>query len=276
MHNVLMALQTDLASSIAIRFICQMEELGRFDIQTVHVPDLGKDEDFPGVGFVQKVWEDGVLENAREEISRLMQKENLIRHRPMPPKILLGERDQVILNELQQRDYDIFIEGLLHSFDPDAFLKKLESDLYRSLSRPILMVKNLVKLNRGIQVVGDQDIFPSLLSWFFKLWKDLPLKTDFLICQFEDRNDEVVFLENDSHVVSKIEDGWSRSSTVPFTIKTVKGPERRVAELIRDHALVMSEVPMSWEKMADILAKSPCPILLCPRSKYNENSERVT
>lgn len=267
MHNVLMALQTDLASSIAIRFICQMEELGNFNIQTIHVPDLDQEEDAPGVGFVHKAWEDGVLENARQEISRLMQKEDLVRYRPMPPKILLGERDQVILNELRQRDYDIFIEGLLHSFEPDAFLKKLESELYRNLSRPILMVKNLVKLNRGIQVVGDQNTISSLLPWFFKLWEDLPVKTDFLICQFEDRNDEIVFLENDSQVVSKIEDDWSRSSTVPFTIKTVKGPERRVAELVRDHALVMSEMPMSWEKMADILAKSPCPVLLCPRTK---------
>ena len=86
MHNVLMALQTDLASSIAIRFICQMEELGHFNIQTVHVPDLGKEEDAPGVGFVHKAWEDGVLENARQEISKLIHKENLMQHRPMPLK----------------------------------------------------------------------------------------------------------------------------------------------------------------------------------------------
>lgn len=267
MHNVLMALQNDLASSIAIRFICQMEELGRFNIQTVHVPDLDKEGDAPGVGFVHRAWEDGVLENARQEISRLMQKENLIRYRPMPPRILLGERDQVILSELLQGDYDIFIEGLLHSFEPDAFLKKLESDLYRNISRPILMVKNLVELNRGIQVVGDQDTIFSLLPWFFKLWKDLDVKTEFLICQFDDQSDEIVFLENDTHVVSTIEDGWSRSSTVPYKVKTVKGPEMRVAELVRDHALVMSMIPTSWEKMAGILATSPCPVLLCPRTQ---------
>ena len=129
------------------------------------------------------------------------------------------------------------------------------------------MVKNLVTLNRGIQVVGDHDTISSLLSWFFTLWEDLPVKTDFLICQFEDRNDEIVFLENDRQVVSIIEDGWSRSSTDTFTIKTVKGPERRIAELVRNHALVMSEIPMSWGKMAGILAKSPCPVLLCPRTR---------
>jgi hypothetical protein len=129
------------------------------------------------------------------------------------------------------------------------------------------LVKNLVELNRGIQVVGDQDTVLSLLPWVFKLWGDLPVKTDFLICQLDDSSDEIVLLDNDSHVVSKIEDGWSGLSTFAIKVTTLKGPEGRVAELVRDHALVVSGIPMSREKMADILAKSPCPVLLCPRTK---------
>ena len=264
MHDVLMALQTDLASSIAIRFMCQIKKFGQFNIQTAHVPDLEKAGHPPGSGWVQKIWEDEIVGKARKDIAKLIQEENSAQYNLPAPLVLLGERDQVILSELQHKSYDIFIEGLLHSFEPDLFFARIDSDLYRNPPCPILMVKNLVKLDRGIQLVGTPDRISLLLPWFDKFWKDQPLQADVLICQFENQEENITILENDDHLVSELENGGLRHRTEPCTIKTAKGPSKKLVSLVRDHALIMSLVPESKGNMARMLAMSPCPILFCP------------
>lgn len=267
MHDVLIALQTDLASSIALRFMCQIEKFGQFKTQAVHVPDLEKDGHPPAVGWVHKIWEDEIVEKAREDISKMIREENIVRDTLLTPIVLLGERDEVIQSELQHKAYDIFMEGLLHSFEPDMFFIKLDSDLYQNLLCPILMVKNLLKLDRGIQVVGTPDTILHLLPWFYKFWKDQPLNVELLICQFENQAENITILENDNQLVSDIENGGLGDRIAPYTIKTAKGSAKMLASLVRDQALVMSFVPKSIENMAHMLAMSPCPILFCPEEK---------
>lgn len=269
MHDVLIALQTDLASSIAIRFMCQIEKFGQFSIQTAHVPDLEKDGHPPASGWVQKIWEDEIVGKARKDISKLIQEENIAQYNLPAPIVLLGERDQVILSELQHKDYDIFMEGLLHSFEPDMFFKKFDSDLYRKPPCPILMVKNLVKLDRGIQLVETPERISLLLPWFDKFWKDQPLNADILICQFENQTETITIVENDDHLVSELENAGLRHRTAPYTIKTAKGSPKKLASLVRDHALIMSFMPKRKGNMAHMLAMSPCPILFCPEEKIN-------
>ena len=267
MHDVLIALQTDLASSIAIRFMCQMQKFGQFNFQAIHVPDLDKDGHPPAVGWVHKIWEEEIVGKAREDISKLLQKENLVRD-PLPsPIVILGERDQVIQSELRHKAYEIFMEGLLHSFEPDMFFIKLESDLYQNLLCPILMVKNLVKLERGIQLVGTPETILHLLPWFYRFWKDQPVKVELLICQFENQAEDLTVLENDNQLVSEIENSGLGDRTALYTIKTAKGSAKMLASLVRDQALIMSFVPKSMDDMARMLAMSPCPILFCPEEK---------
>jgi len=269
MHDVLIALQTDLASSIAIRFIGQMQKFGQFNIQAIHVPDLDKDGHPPAVGWVHKIWEDEIVSKSRGDISKLIQKENIVRDTLFSPIVLLGERDQVIRSELQHTAYDIFAEGLLHAFEPDMFYRKLDSELYQNLLCPILMVKNLVKLDRGIQLVGTPDTIPPLLPWFYTFWKDQPLKVELLICQFQNQAEDFTIIENDDQLVSEIKKGGLADRTASYTIKTAKGSAKAIGSLVRDPALIMSFVPQSIDSMAQILAMAPCPILFCPEEKLS-------
>ncbi len=48
------------------------------------------------------------------------------------------------------------------------------------------------------------------------------------------------------------------------SIKTAKGSSTELALLVRDHALLVSPLPESSSHMAQMLAKSSCPILFCP------------
>ncbi len=263
MQDVLIALQTDLASSIAIRYLCQLEKLGRLNVQAIHVPDMDDLGRSPGGGWVQQTWENAIFERVRDEIARMVPKE--LFHSSMGElKIVPGERDQVIREEMDQNHYDFFIEGLLHSFEPNRFFEKLDSPLYRNLPCPALMVKNLVDLTRGIQIVGTLDTFSSVLAWFLKLWDEIPAEPDILVCHFEASKEKGTFLENDSDLISDIDGRFFKYGKKIASIKTAKGSSNELALLVRDHALLVSPLPESSSHMAQMLAKSPCPILFCP------------
>jgi len=163
MQDALMALQTDLASRIAIRYACQLEKSARFNMQAIHIPDLDEKGHSPGGGWVHQTWENAIVQQAGEDIAGMLRKE-LFYYSIGEPKIVPGERSQVILEEIRQKQYDFLIEGFLHSFE---FFQKLDSDLYRNILCPVLMVKNLMDLNRGIQIFTTPDTISSVLSWYF-------------------------------------------------------------------------------------------------------------
>jgi hypothetical protein len=266
MQDVLIALQTDLASSIAIRYTCGLEKLARFNIQAIHIPDMDKEGHSHGSGWVHETWKNAIVRQAREDIAELVQKE-LFYYSIGEPKIVPGERDSVILEEIRHNHYTFFIEGLLHSFEPARFFQKLESRLYKNLPCPVLMVKNMVELGRGVQIMGTPETIPSLLPWFFKLFSDLPGEPDFLICQFDTSVGKVAFIENDRHLLSDIEDRFSKRGKKPGRIRTAKGSPAELSLLIRDHALTISNLPQHHNNMAIMLSLSPCPVMLCPNVK---------
>lgn len=268
MQDVLIALQTDLASSIAVRYICQWEKLGRFNMQAIHIPDLDDHGHSPGGGWVHKTWEDTIFQQAREDIARMVQKE-LFYYSISEPKIVPGERDQVIQEEMAKNRYDFFIEGLLHSFDPARFFEKLDSPLYRDLACPALVIKNLVNLDRGIQIVGTEETISSVLSWFLKLWGKLPVEPDILVCHFESPEGKGTFPEDDRSLISDIEDRFLKFGKKNVSIKFAEGSPTELAPYVRDHALLVSPLVKGSSQMAHMLSKCPCPVLLCPEFKEN-------
>jgi len=268
MQDALMALQTDLASSIAVRYARRLGKLIRFKTQVIHIPDMDESRHSPGSGWVHQTWENAIIQKAREDIIKLIQKERF-NYSSWAPKAVPGERDRVILEELRQKKYDFFIEGLLHAFEPDRFFQKLDSDLYRNISCPVLLVKNLVDLDRGIQIVGPPDTISLVLSWFLMTWNGLPVEPDILICHFESSLEKLTIPENDTVLVSDIEEIIFKYGKKPASIKTAKGSPEKLISFVRDHALLVSPLPRSESQIAQMLAMSPCPILFCPETKID-------
>ncbi len=265
MQDALMAVQTDLASSIAVRYTHRLEKLIRFKTQAIHIPDMDENNHSPGSGWVHKTWENAIIQKAREDITRMFLKEHFI-YNGWSPMIVPGERDRVILEELRHKRYDFFIEGLLHSFEPDRFFQKLDSDLYRNISCPVLLVKNLVDLNRGIQIVGTPNTISFGLSWFFKIWNGIPAEPDILICHFEPSLEKRIILENDGDLFADIEEKFLKYGKKIASIKTAKGSPEKLISFVRDHALLVSPLTRGNSHIAQMLAMSPCPILFCPES----------
>ncbi len=269
MQDVLIALQADLASKIALRYTHRLEESARFNMQAIHIPDLDDHGHSPGSGWVHQTWENSIVQQAGEDIAKLIHKE-FSYYSIAKPKIVPGQRDQVILEEMRRNNYDFFIEGLLHSFEPDRFFQKLDSDLYRNLTCPVLLIKNSLDLGRGIQIVGTPDSFSSVLSWFFQLWDELPAEPDILVCHFETSMEKASFLENDSNLISDIADRFVKHGKKTASINTVKGSSTELVPFVRDHALLLAPLPKSSSHMAHMLAMTPCPILFCPELKIDK------
>ena len=264
MDDVLIALDTDLASEIAIHYACKLEKFIRFNVQVIHSPDMDEKGHSHGSGWVHQKWENAIVQQAGKDIARLVRKE-LFYNSIGEPKIIPGERDQVVLEEIRKHRYDFLIEGFLYSFESDRFFQKLDSELYKSVPCPILMVKNLVDPTRGIQIVGTAETIPSILSWFFKLFKEFPGTPDILICHFNTAIKKVIFLENDTAFISCIEDLFSKQGKKPGSIRTAEGSEGDLSLLVRDHALSMSHMMRPHSNLAKMLSLSPCPVMFCPK-----------
>jgi hypothetical protein len=264
MQDVLIALQTDLASNIALHYAGHLEKAVPCKMQAIHIPHLETPNHSPGGGWVHQAWEEAVLQKSRQQISQLIRGEAFQGARVGRPKIVPGERDLVILDEIVKNKYDLLIEGLLHAFEPDRFFKKLGSELYRNLPCPVLMVKNLMDLKRGVQIVASPARLSSVMAWFFKLFSDLPVAPDILVCIFENTPDEIVVLENDPQIIADAENQCSKHGKTPGSITTVKGSASKMAARVRDHALVVSPLPNGNSAMAQLLSRSPCPTLFCP------------
>lgn len=158
MHEVLIALQNNLASRIALRYAKQLEAVHRFNLQAIHIPEIRGTGPAPGSGWVKEKWEDAMTRESREEVSDLISREYLFHFSDSPLKTASGPEDQVILGELEDRPYDFFIEGRLHAFEPEAFTERISSRLYRDMVCPVLMVKNLPDPDRGTLVLSGPGI----------------------------------------------------------------------------------------------------------------------
>lgn len=266
MQEVLVALQNDLASRITIRYTDRLEKWFQLKVRTIHIPDLDEHGHTPGGGWVHEKWENAVVRRSREKIGTMIQKERFYGYQVPGPIIIPGDRAPVILDHLEKRPYDLFIEGALHTFEPDSFFTKLSSVLYLKIRRPVLMVKNFVDPALGTMVVGTAEQIITTASRLPQIVDDLPGSLDFLACEFTE--DETVTEINDTEFSDRLEQMLEGRKKVPSQIRKVKGTPPVLADLTRDHAVVVSDLPAPEDPLAYMLSQSPCPILFCPHH-YN-------
>ncbi|WP_022664747.1 hypothetical protein [Desulfospira joergensenii] len=267
MPDVLIEVQDDLASRIALRYACQLEKSIPFTMRAVHIPDLKEYGRAPGNGWVRNKWEDVVVDNSANKIAKMVRREFLYCYTDSDPLIISGDRDQVIFKELSRGNYGFFIQGMLHSFEPDLFLEKLNSRLYRHLPCPALLVKNLAAPGSGTLIIGTPETMPLGLSWLSSLLNKMPGDLDILVCHFESSADEPLILENDADFLTELGTGISKPAQRAGRVRTVKGSPDGLTGFVRDYALVVSFVPEIRDPMARLLAMSPCPMLFCPDRK---------
>jgi hypothetical protein len=265
--KALIAVKADLASSIAIRYTCQLAKLTGLGLQTLYVVKPDEQGHTPGTGWVRETWEDAMILKGRDRIARLIQAEKIACPGLGNPKMVTGKRDMEILQELQVSDYDLFTEGILHAFEPANFLKKINSRLYRNLPCPVLMVKNLASLDKGILALGEENDMPSCVSVYLRLFEGIQVDLDLLCCRFQDtrgtaQRDATPRLESDLHVAEKM---LAEKGRTPRASRILQGVSESLDRSVRDYGLVVSSIPrenIEKSPIVDLLSRNPSPVLI--------------
>jgi hypothetical protein len=265
--KALIAVKADLASSIAIRYACQLAGLTGLKLQTLYVAKPDEQDRTPGTGWVRQTWEDAVVLQDRDSIAQLVQTEKVACPDLGNPKMVAGKRDIEILNELQVSDYDLFTEGILHAFEPVNFRKKIFSRLYRNLPCPALMVKNLVNLDKGVLALGEDHDLPSCISVFLKLFERVQVELDLVCCRFDDRQNakESDTAARQAAGLRTAENMLEEKGRSARTSRVVQAASESQEQAMRDYGLVLTSLSrenLEENPLVDLLSRTPCPVLI--------------
>jgi hypothetical protein len=267
MLRALVALESDLASSIALRYACQMANIVGMALETIHVEDADTEGHLPGTGWVRRSWEKALLRTGEEEIAQLIRAERSSCPSLPATKVVFGDRDEEILLELNRESYDLFVEGMLYTYSSTNFHKKIRSRLYRNASCPIILVKNLLDLSR-IALVLDVAMDPSsAVRTFLKIFKGAEIDLDVLCFRFgtgggTTREEEA----NSDRMLSDVRKLLDEGGRSPQSCQIIQDTPARVEELFKDYGLAVSSIYHAANKkspLADLLYRIPSPLLLC-------------
>ena len=267
MIKALVSVDADLASSIALRYACQLAKIIEVDLKTMHVEDADRKGPPPGSGWVRRTWENALLKSGETEIGQLIQAERLSYPALRAPKMVVGVREDEILHEIQKESYDLFIEGALHTFTKANFYNKLRSKLYRHMPSPVIMVKNLVHLEKMVIVFDEEAEFKRLVETFLKIFKKTNIELDLMHYQFrepaqaapENNQGADKILQNAREILMAA--GWQTGK-----IRSFHGLPEELGELFRDYGLVITSFRRLLTKkslLLEFLSRVPSPILLC-------------
>ena len=266
MLRTLVYLDADLASSIALRYACQLTHIINMQLHTVHVEEPDQDGYAPGTGWVRRTWESAMIKTGEFEIAQLIKAEKSSCPILGAPKMLVGERENEILREIQRESYDLFVEGSLHSFTPKKLFDKIHSRLYRHIPCPVIVVKNLIDLEKIGLIVRDEIESKQLVSMFLKIFSGAKLNLDLIYCEFQesgklsskgraDANGTLNAVEN-----ILIEQNWH-----PEDCRTLQGSPEEIGDVLRNYGLVASPLHHSISKKSNwfqLMSHIPSPILI--------------
>jgi len=279
MINALVSLNADLASSIAFRYTCRLMEYVDMRLQTIHVEEADKEGFPPGSGWIRSTWEKGLLQTAREDIAQLINTEKST----CPPLdaaiVRIGEHDDELLHEIEKKSYDLFVEGVLSSFQAHSFYQKMRSKLYRFAPCPILLVKNLVQPNRVALLFEDMSDIQPLASTVSTLFGPKKATLDLVHFGFKTPDKPALRIpvhdepmptghENAAKLLDAAKDLFTERGWVPNGTWIVQDTSRKISEFLSDFGLVGACIPRNVNKdshLLDLLSDIPSAMLLCKK-----------
>ncbi|NIA08413.1 MAG: hypothetical protein GWP10_01220 [Nitrospiraceae bacterium] len=264
MKSSLIYIDENLASSMALRYASQLTNLIDMALQIIHVEEPeDKDQSF-GTGWTRRSWEHGLQEAGLQEVNRLLKTERIDCHFIGDPLVLVGDRESELLSEMGHHAYNLYIEGYLNTANVHDFYALIGSHLYRKMSCPALIVKNLVPLDRVLVLTAEGVDSTELLSCFMRLFNPGSVPVDFLHFCFHENGAPVWASESEAE--SHFEDVGELLSNKGWTVsnkRIVCGTPEQVAELLRDYGLIVSIFPTRKSPYYELLAMLPNPVLLC-------------
>ena len=266
MLRTLVYLDADLASSIALRYACQLTQVIDMELHIVHVEEPDHDGHTLGTGWVRRTFESAMLKTGEFEIAQLIKAEKSSCPVLGAPKMLVGDRENEILREIQRESYDLFVEGSLHSFTAKKLYDKIHSRLYKHIPCPVIIVKNLVNLEKIALIVRDEVEPKKLVSMFSKIFSGGKPSLDLIYCEFQEPGKlSSKGKANANGTLNAVEKILMEQNWHPEDCRTIQGAPEEIGDVMRDYGLVASPLYNPIGKRSNwfqLLSHIPSPILI--------------
>ena len=276
MIKALVSLNADLASSIALRYVCQMASMVEMNIKTIHVEEAAAEGNPPGTGWVRRTWEKGLLGTAEVEMLRIINAERKTCSTLGSPKMVVGDRDTWVLRELAEESYDFLVRGMLLVYNASHFEARMRSKLYKKMPCPLLLVKNLVSLHKIALLIEEHTDLSVLVPTFLKLFGGAAVEYDLfhitlqkpgrLSAMKDDRDTERPFSGMSDEILTHATDMLVKAGGSPRETKTLKDVPAGIADSLQDYSLVVSCISRQMFRkgpLLEVLSRVPSAVLLC-------------
>ena len=114
MIKTLVSIEVDLASSLAIRFACQLGGSIDMEIHPIYVKESLSPDSSRGAGWASRTWEREMVEKGKEEISKMIAPEMDFCPKLYDPSVIYGDRHSEVSRVAQEGGFDLYVEGTVY------------------------------------------------------------------------------------------------------------------------------------------------------------------
>jgi hypothetical protein len=170
MFKTLVAIEVDLASSMAIRYACELGNLIPMELYPVYVKAPPPEVPATGTGWVRHTWEQEIVELGKEEIHEMLASEQESCPLLQEPRVIYGDRDHELVKIESQESFDLYLEGAPYPFNPANIQRRLHAKFYQKLACPLIWLRVLRKIHQALVVCPDLAGARAVLPAISKLW----------------------------------------------------------------------------------------------------------
>jgi hypothetical protein len=170
MTKTLVAIEVDLASSMAIRYACDLGSHIPMELFPVYVKAPPPEVPVIGTGWVRHTWEREIVAMGREEIHEMLASEQETCPRLQEPLVIYGDRDYELLKIVGAEPFDLYVEGAPYPFNPVNILRRLHSRFYQKLACPLIWLRVLRRIHQAVVVCPDPISGRAASRAIQKLW----------------------------------------------------------------------------------------------------------
>ncbi|UCG20239.1 MAG: universal stress protein [Deltaproteobacteria bacterium] len=168
--KVLVAVDRDLESRLALRYACHLLEHFDAEVDAIHVKkDVGNIilEDFD-IPFLKKDHKKKIDEQAKEVEAAISDACEICLEGKVPcePRILVGDPAEVILQEARDKDVDLIVLGCQHSSAlREMLLGQVHTQIINHADRPVLIVRELRNITEVLVAYSGSSCDESALNF---------------------------------------------------------------------------------------------------------------
>jgi nucleotide-binding universal stress UspA family protein len=234
--KVLVAVDQDLESRLALRYACHLLEHFDAEVDAIHVKkDVGKIilEDFD-IPFLKKDHKKKIDEQAKEVEAAIADACQICLEGKVPcePRILVGDPAEVILREASDKDVDLIVLGCHRSSAlREMLLGQVHTQVINHADRPVLIVRELRNITDVLVAYSGSSCDESALNFISPML--MKRKPKITLMHVRDADDQ----ESQEFADACVLKGESTLKKLKHLPETKLSAGRVVEEVVREIAL---------------------------------------